>query len=272
MPGVADANQRRPFFQQFGWTQGIDLYCNCANSRYNSLQIRGERRNTWGLTLSGNYTYGVAKGDSGDSFTFLFNRRLGYGDKDFLSRHQGVVSFLYDLPFGRGRKFGATLSPEVDHLLGGWTLNGISSIYSGIPFTPSFDAPLGVVRPNAGPGNRPDRGAVSPFEGARGNRDQFFVGGLGSAFLIPSDNSFGNFGINTLHGPKFYQQDLTLAKSVKFRERYDINFRVEAFNVWNHANLGLPVSNVTASDAGRINGLAANSQMRRLQFGIRFGF
>jgi hypothetical protein len=55
-------------------------------------------------------------------------------------------------------------------------------------------------------------------------------------------------------------------------ERFNLNLRAEAFNVWNHANLGLPVANVTASDAGRINSLAANSQMRRLQFGIRLGF
>lgn len=272
VPGVADENQRRPFFNRFGWTQGIDLYCNCANSSYNSLQIRGELRNRYGLTVTGNYTYGIARGDSGDSFTFLFNRPLGYGDKDFLSRHQSVISYNYDLPFGRGRTFGANALPWVQHALGGWAVHGVSTLYSGIPFTPFFDAPPGAVRPNAGPGNRPDRGSVSPFDGARGGRDQFFVGGLGQAFLVPADNSFGNFGINTLHGPRFYQQDLSLAKNVQFNERFNLNLRVEAFNVWNHANLGLPVNNITASDAGRINSLANNSQMRRLQFGLRFGF
>lgn len=272
VPGVSDANLRRPFFSRFGWTQGIDLYCNCANSQYNALQIRGEKRAGGGLTISGNYTYGVAEGDSGDSFTFLYNRPLGYGDKDHLSRHQGVIAFNYDLPFGKGKMFGASARPWMQHTLGGWAMNGISTFYGGIPFTPFFDAPPGAVRPNAGPGNRPDRGSVSPFEGARGNRDQFFVGGLGRAFLLPADNTFGNFGVNTLHGPKFYQQDLSLAKTVQINERFNLNFRAEAFNVWNHANLGLPVANVTASDAGRINSLAANSQMRRMQFALRLGF
>jgi outer membrane receptor protein involved in Fe transport len=272
VPGVADANLRRPFFGRFGWTQGIDLYCNCANTQYNSLQIRGEKRHSNGLTISANYTYGVAEGDSGDSFTFLYNRPLGYGDKDSLSRQQGVISINYDLPFGEGKQFGAQAAPWMRHTLGGWAVNGISSFYSGIPFTPNFDAPPGAIRPNAGPGNRPDSGSVSPFDGALGNRDQFFVGGLGKAFLLPANNTFGNFGINTLHGPKFYQQDLSLAKTVQFRERFNLNLRVEAFNLWNHANLGLPETNVTASDAGRINGLASNSQMRRLQFGLRLGF
>lgn len=272
VPGLPDANLRRPFFSRFGWTQGIDLYCNCANTQYNSLQIRGEKRGRGGLTISGNYTYGVAEGDSGDSFTFLYNRPLGYGDKDFLSRHQGVVAVNYELPFGKGKAFGANAPPWMQHALGGWAVNGISTFYSGIPFTPFFDAPPGAVRPNAGPANRPDRGTVSPFQGARKNRDQWFVGGLGRAFLIPADNTFGNFGINTLHGPKFYQQDLSLAKTFQFNERFNLNFRAEAFNVWNHANLGLPVNNVTASDAGRINSLAPNSQMRRMQFALRLGF
>lgn len=272
VPGVADTNLRRPFFSRFGWTQGIDFYCNCANTQYNSLQIKADKRFSAGLTLTANYTYGVAEGDSGDSFTFLYNRPLGYGDKDFLSRHQGVIAANYELPYGKGKRFGANSPPWLQHTLGGWALNGISTFYSGQPFTPFFDAPPGAIRPNAGPGNRPDRGSVSPFEGAKRNRDQFFVGGLGRAFLLPADNTFGNFGINTLHGPKFYQQDLSLAKTVQIHERFNLNIRAEAFNVWNHTNLGLPVANVTASDAGRINGLASNSQMRRVQFAVRLGF
>ena len=272
VPGVPDDNLRRPFFQQFGWTQGIDFYCNCANSKYNALQIRVEKRYSHGYVLSGNYTYGVAKQDSGDSFAFLFNRPLGYGDKDFLSRHSAIISQNYELPFGRNKRFGAGMNRGLDAFLGGWSLNAISTIYGGLPFTPEFDAPSGAIRPNAGPANRPDRGTVSPFDGARRDREQFFVGGLGQAFLLPADNTFGNFGINNLRGPRFYQQDLSLAKSIFVAERVNINFRVETFNVWNHANLGLPVRNVTSTDAGRITNLADNSQMRRLQFGLRLGF
>lgn len=104
------------------------------------------------------------------------------------------------------------------------------------------------------------------------NRGQWFVSGLGGAFLVPADNSFGNYPINSLLGPGFYQQDLSLAKTFKATEKVSINLRAEAFNVWNHTNLGNPNSNVTSGDAGRISGLAGNSQMRRMQFGIRIGF
>lgn len=272
VPGVVSSDARRPY-AKFGWTQGINFFCNCATNNYNSFQVQVDKRFSGGYSLTGSYTYQNAVGDSGDSFTFLYNRPLGRGNKDFLPHNQLILSQLWDVPFGRGRKFGSNINRILDTVAGGWTINGISTLYSGRPFTPNIgDFPSTAIRPNAGPSGRPDQGTVSPYEGAKGGRDQWYVGGLGKAFLIPANNSFGNYGLNTLFGPSFYNQDLSLVKNFQLRESMKLSFRGEAFNVWNHTNLGDPETNVTSPNAGRITSLAPSYEARRLQFGIRLDF
>jgi hypothetical protein len=273
IPGVASSDARKPFFAKYGWTQGIDHYCNCSTNRYNSLQIQLDKRFSAGLQMNANYTYQRATDDSGDSFTFLYNRPLGRGGKDFFPRNQAVVAPTYEIPFGKGRRFGANVNPAVDAILGGWTLSGATTYYSGRPFTPNIgNYPSSALRPNAGPSGRPDVGSNDPFEGAKGNREQFFVGGLGGAFVIPGNNTFGNFPRNSLFGPQFINQDLSVAKTFQVKERYKFSLRGETFNTFNHTNLGDPNNDVTSPDAGRITSIAPSYQMRRLQIGLRLDF
>jgi len=178
--------------------------------------------------------------------------------------------------------------------LGGWNLSAVTTIYSGRPGTPSAnyaqvkDASGNVIanpiRPNAGPSGRPNVGSADIYSGAPGDRNGWYVGcttaqfntGKCPTFAPAADNTFGNYPINTVYGPGFYNQDLAVAKSFKATERYRFTLRGEAFNVWNHTNLGDPDWNVTnlTSDgrAGQITGLAPNYQMRRLQFALRLDF
>jgi len=139
--------------------------------------------------------------------------------------------------------------------------------YSGFPFSPVLGAGY-PGQPNVGPNQRPDLGTGSPYAGAAGGRQQFFVGGIGGAFLLPSPNTFGNYPINTLYGPQFIQQDIALAKTFRITERIGFTLRTDAFNSFNHTNLGIPNNNVQSANAGQITGLAAGSSntMRRLQF------
>ena len=281
VPGVADTNLRRPFFAQYGWTQGIEHYCNCATTQYDSLQFKAEKRFARGFNIMGHYTYGRGEQDSGDSWTFLYNRPLGRGVNDYDITHIGVISGSWELPFGRGRAVGGQVNRLADTFIGGWVVNGVGTIYSGLPFTPSFDVPQGVaaIRPNAGPANRPDRGSGSPYPDDQ-NRDHWIVADpqLEGPFRLPPDNEFGDYGRNTLRGPTLSQVDFSIFKNFKTTETTQLQLRVEAFNVLNHTNLGLPNSNVTSGDAGRISGLAASGGdhalgvMRRLQFALRFQF
>ncbi|HEY1342969.1 MAG TPA: carboxypeptidase regulatory-like domain-containing protein, partial [Bryobacteraceae bacterium] len=268
IPGTTlSQDARRPFFSRFGWTQGIDLYCNCANNRYDSLQIDLEKRYSHGLTFHSSYTYQVSQLDgatSGDgNWAFIYNRPLGYGTNGYFPHHQFTFAPTWEIPFGKGRKFGNSVHRGVDLALGGWNLDAVTVVYSGFEFDPTYDAPPGFSRPDVGPNNIPNQGSSDPYAGARQDRSQWFAGGLGGAFVLPAPNTFGTYPISSLKGPKYYGQDMALAKNFKFTERFIMTLRAEAYNIWNHTNLGMPANNVTASNTGQITGIAFGSNMRR---------
>jgi len=289
VPGVSNTNLLRPYFAKFGWTQNIDFYCDCANSHYDSLQIQTTIRNMQGLTVQFNYTYQNEVGDTGDdNYTFLYNRALGRGLADNFSHHLLTAAENYEVPFGRGKKYGSSISKGMDYLLGGWVINGVTTFVSGRAFTPNIGTfPAGLIRPNVGPGGRPDIGSGDPYSvgGSTGDRNHFFGGiytipgdptsGLSGAYAFPGDNTFGNFGINTLSGPIFVTQDLSLAKRFNiYKEgRARLELRAEAFNAFNHTNLGDPNTDITSPSVGQITGLpGAFGSMRRLQFAARVDF
>jgi hypothetical protein len=277
VPGVSDENIRKPYFAKYGWTQGIDWYCSCATTQYDSLQLKAEKRFSRGYGFVAHYTLARALQDDGDSFTFLYDRKLGRKVPDWDRRHVLVWAQNLEVPVGKGHQIGGNWGTALNAVLGGWQLNGVTTIYGGLPFTPSFDAPSGAIRPNVGPSGRPDKGEGSPYAENKG-RDHWLATGLGGPFLVPADNTFGNYTPNSLRGPRLFQQDLSAFKAFRPAEGKELQIRVESFNILNHTNLGMPNSNVTSGDAGRITGLAASGGesalgvMRRLQFGFRFSF
>jgi hypothetical protein len=269
VPGVSNTNIDRPYFGRFGWTNDLSYYCDCANEHYNSFQSTVKISAWQGWTLQGSYTYQRQFGDGwgyDSNYYFLYDRAAGQGYNS-LPRQQWTFAQTYDVPFGHGRKFGASVGKAADLALGGWTISGITTYYSGFPFSPSLEN-YGSQggQPNQGPNNRPNLGSGDPYAGAQGNRNQWFKGGIGGVFLIPSANTFGNFPINTLFGPRFIQQDLTLAKTFKFTERIGFILRTDASNAFNHTNLGGPNGDVQSPNAGQITGIAGGGVMRRLQF------
>jgi hypothetical protein len=280
IPGVVDGNTLKPFYNKIGanglplhWTQGIDLYCQCLTNFYNSMQVQLKRTFSNGYATQLSYTWQDAVSDNSDSYSILYNRPLGRGRENSISDHGLTVAQNYDIPFGKGRKYGSSLNPFVDYVAGGWSLSGVTSFYSGLPFTPNLDGLPN--RPNQGPGGRPDLGTGDPYASDQ-NRDHFLNigsnGAIASAFAVPAANTFGNYGYNTLRGPIFINQDLSAAKSFRVSERFRAQLRGEFYNLFNHANLGLPNSNVNGSNPGQITGLANGFQMRRLQFALRLDF
>ncbi|MGA2601378.1 MAG: TonB-dependent receptor, partial [Bryobacteraceae bacterium] len=276
VPGVNNTNLDRPFYNVFGWTNDLSYYCNCSNEQYNSFQGT-VKINAWqGWTLQGSYTYQRQWGPGWDpydsNYYFEYDRAAGYGYSSTLPRQQWTFAQNYEVPFGHGRKYGSNVSRPLDYALGGWTISGVTTYYSGFPFSPTLETYGPNVQPNAGPKNRPDIGTGSPYSGAAGNRSQWFVGGVGTTFLFPSSNTFGNYPINTLFGPHFIQQDLTLAKAFRITERTSFQLRTDARNVFNHTNLGTPNNDVQSPNAGQITGLAGGAFMRSLQFSGTFRF
>jgi len=202
----------------------------------------------------------------------LYDRALGRGNENYTPHTQVIIVQDFEVPFGKGHHWGSNAGAITNSLLGGWRLSGVTTVLSGEPFAVGIGTyPTGYAFPSVGP-NFPDKGAASPYTGAAHNRSQWFKGGLGGAFLLPAPNTFGNFGFNNLYGPSYVNQDLAAGKSLAIAEKYNFTLRADAFNVFNHTNLGLPDTTVTDTTAGKITSLAAGANMRRLQFTLRMDF
>jgi outer membrane receptor protein involved in Fe transport len=261
-----DADKRKPFFGKFGWTQGIDFFCNCADNRYNALQTKFETRFA-GLSILAHYTYAAAKFNDGDYF--IHDRSVSRGPTDEDRTHLFFFSNVWDLPIGRGKALLGSSSKTVDLILGGWQLNTVSTWASGLPFTPGVSGANCSV--NSGP-CRPD--LTGDPDGDKTQFNWFKVGiGPGTPWAKAASGQFGNVGRNTLRGPHYFNTDASLFKKFQVSETKKLEFRIEAFNLFNHVNLGQPDSCVDCgSNAGHINGLAPGAQMRQFQFGLRFAF
>lgn len=282
-PSTGDQNTLRPFNglmgprYNYGNTAPIDNYCNCANNQYNSFQATVTARGSSGFTLQGNYTYQISQGDGfgpDGGYTFLYDRAYGYTDNGDFPRQQSVWAANYDLPFGRGRKYGANTNRFVDAVLGGWNLSGIFTWYSGRPLTPSIDNyASGVTKPYTGPNNVPDLGSGSPYPSDK-NRDHWIVAASpdlkSGPFLSPASNTFGNYPVNSkLFGPQYVNLDASIMKQFSITERIKFTLRLDATNSLNHTNLDNPNTTVTSSTVGQITNIAFNGNgatMRRLQY------
>ena len=281
-PGVSNTNLDRPYYALYGWTQDLSYYCNCSNEHYNSFQASFKINNWAGWSLQGSYTYQNQYGDGwgyDSNYYFLYGpRAMGQGNSASLPKQQWTIAQTYDIPYGHGRKYGADVNKAVDAALGGWTLSGVMTYYSGLPYEPTLEN-YGAQggQPNVGPNNRPSLGAGNPYAGTTGNRICWFgcapgslgnTGNLSAAFLIPAANTFGNYPINSLYGPIFIQQDFSIMKTFHFTERIGFTLRTDTVNLFNHTNLNTPNSDIQSPSVGQITSTALNglSYQRRLQF------
>jgi hypothetical protein len=211
-----------------------------AQSFYNSLQLSVARQHADNFSWQVFYTFSHSIDDASSTFLIeavnepptsqdIFNRKGSRGRSGFDLRHNFVGNFVYELPFGRGRKFG------------GWQLTGIASVHSNVPFTPmlSFDnADLQSVtiseRPNL---------AGNPYSGFCPNGTRVGTPACWfnpSAFVLPPPGQFGTAGRNSLRGPGFAQFDLSVRKAFHLVRETEIVFGAEAFNLLNHPNFGVP--------------------------------
>jgi len=261
----------------------ITYFCDCGNNQYNSFRATVDVQNYHGYTAQGTYLYQRGYGDGiggNESYTMLYNKPLGYGNESYIQKQQVTVVQDYALPFGKGKLFGSRSGTIADALIGNWRLNGVTTFLSGEPYTVAIGAyPSGYAAQNVGIAY-PDRGSASPYTGAAHNRAQWFQGcstaalanGTCTAFQLPAANAFGNYGFDDLYGPIYINQDMGIMKGIKVTEKYKLTLKADAFNVFNHTNLGLPDATITDAIAGKITSIAAAANMRRLQFALRMDF
>jgi len=245
-----------------------------GGSSYHSLQTRFQQRAYKGLAATVSYTFGKSL-DEGSSFfsssgdaNFPQNSgNLGAekGRSNFDVRHRLSAGFSYDLPFGPGRRFPAD-NPLVAGLVAGWSAHGIVTLQSGMPFTvallPEIDnSNTGRASLGFGANNRPDRIASGALQNP-GPGKWFDTG----AFVFAPYGSFGNSGRNILDGPGYRDVGLSLLKDSRIRERFNLQFRAEFFNLFNHTNFHLPDIFLGSQSFGRIS---SAENPRRIQFGLK---
>jgi outer membrane receptor protein involved in Fe transport len=263
-----NTNLAKPFFQKFGWSQGIDFFCNCADNRYNALQTKITKRFSSGYSLLAHYTYQRAIFNDADQF--IFDRELNRGPQDFDRTHNFVLSQVAELPIGRGRRFLGDVSKGVDYIVGGWQFNSNTMIQSGLPFNVGYDTTDNI---DTGP-NRPD--LVGDPKIGEGGKDRWFDP---TVFAKPAVGTFGNLKRNSLRGPNYWRTDASLFKKFRFGETKELEFRTEVVNLFNHVNLGNPndfIGNPASpnSNAGVINSTAyfGADPQRNFQFALKFKF
>jgi hypothetical protein len=281
-----------------------------ANSIYNSMQAEVNRRFASGFTYSVAYTLAKHLGDAagpnpssfagetgGGRVTNSYNRRADRGDVYATRRHRFVNNFVYELPFGKGRKFLAGSNRFADAVLGGWSLSSLIILQSGPFLTPTVSVgdPSGTNATRRGT-QRPDRlgvdtGALAnPDRNLWLNRNSFVCPGrvagaanqfdcAGVGVLAGRDANpigrFGNSGVGIVLGPGTFSWNTGMRKSFELAERLRLRLEGTFTNVPNWTNLGDPVLNVNDNNFGRITGTRGSSDFggnRTGQVSLRLEF
>ncbi len=255
-----------------------------GDSSYNALQVDVNRRFSGGLTVRGVYTFSKVL-DDGDSLNATtsgggpalasnpFNLRSDRGLGTFDVRHVAVANATYALPVGRGKRFLSGLVGLGNAAASGWMVNSIVTLQGGFPFSPQ----LSYNPSNNGDTRNPVRPFANPaFTGPviLGNPSQWFNP---NAFLAPANTAanggfYGNVGRDTLIGPGLATWDFSVLKDTRIRERVNLQFRAEIFNLLDRANFNLPNAVVftpsgVSPTAGVITSTSTTS--RQVQFGLK---
>jgi hypothetical protein len=272
-----DGNLARPFFQKFGWKQDVNLFCDCADNHYDSIQLKLDKRFSEGYSLLMHYTYQRQVQEDGSYF--FFDSSLNRGTAGWSRDHTFVLSQVFELPVGKGKKYLNNLSKAGDYLLGGWQFNSNTTIQSGLPFDNCFDtggiSDTGTCRPNV-------NGSVKTGTSRATDGSIRYFTDL-SVFSAPAVGTFGNQKRSALRGPGYWRTDASLFKKFKFTERVGGEFRIESVNFFNHVNLNNPDGFIgkfengkltPSGGAGLINSTAygGTDSQRNFQFAFKLSF
>jgi hypothetical protein len=245
----------------------LTIFATDANAWYDGLQVSVNHRFAHGFTVLGSYTFSKALDEAPPAISFTEisgGPKIRMNSDDLASdkglgafdvRHNFAMSFLWDLPFGRGRRLGRDFAGATEMLFGGWSLGGVVTLASGHPFTPliSFNrSRSGVAGATATQVDRPSLRPGFSNNPVIGKPDQWYDP---NAFELPPAGFYGNLGRNTLIGPGLSNVDVSLTKEIGVRaisETFRVQLRFELFNALNHPNFDLPGNAQNATSASFI--------------------
>jgi hypothetical protein len=285
----------RPFAN---WPSDITEALDEFFSNYNSLQVRYEQRMVAGLTLLDSFTWEHSLDNASASLEGntpspqdANNLKAEYAQSDYNLPVSNILSLVYDLPFGRGRRFGSAANPVVDGVLGGWQVSAIDTAQAGTPFNLTYSPNSAQLASTQITANyrgvnlyRPNRAANVPLTQGRSVQ----IAGSGaiqyinynSVALPAIDNAsgavqvpFGNLSRNPGRTPPLYQTDLDFNKTFSTpREGLKIEFRSELYNIFNHSNLYLPSTISGTQGAAAVSGgglITSTFTPRVVQFALK---
>jgi hypothetical protein len=282
-------NARRPF-QGFGSITGGFIE-SAGNSNYHGLTARVERRFASGLSFLSSYTWSKSIDDgSGISTTSdssgaaqdVRNLRAERALSDYDVSHRWVLSYVYDLPFGAGKRL-APSNKIAGFLASGWQMTGILTMQTGRPFSVVTGADQSATGQNA---DRPN--LIGDWRVSNPGPNRWFnpctrlangslrncQSGDAPAWEQNAAGTFGNAGRNILRGDGLHYFDLGVSRFFRVTERHQFQFRAEVFNLTNHPNFFFPTASLASSAFGAIS-RAANTgagAQRQIQFALKYIF
>jgi Carboxypeptidase regulatory-like domain/TonB dependent receptor len=265
---IGDWNQGINGVRPISGFSSITTQQSVSNSNYNGLWLSANRRLARNLTFNTSYTLSKSidnnsVGSSNPQVQDFRNLRAERALSDFDARNRFVLSAVYLMPF-QGR--GAFLS----RLVQGWSVSPIVNLQSGNPFSPIIQ--VTDKRGSLEAFNRPFLVPGVPLILPNPSPDQW----INPAAFVRQATGFGDAGRNILTGPGFADTDLSIAKDTKIRERVKLQFRSEAFNLFNHPNFGQPQNNLAVATFGQITATRTIrgdlGSSRQIQFALKLLF
>jgi Carboxypeptidase regulatory-like domain/TonB dependent receptor len=274
---------------------GLNIYqTNKGASDYNGLLTSLHRKLANGLQFDLNYTYshsidntsvnannfsGEAANFSGGILCDANNPRLCRAYSEFDITHIISADGIYDLPIGRGKHFGSAMPSWLNQVIGGWQFAGIDSWHTGFAFTPVANAEPISVNNNVPPIFDGDYSALKTHIHNVNGSIQLFANQANAiaAFTAPTGLQAGSR--NILRGPRYSDVDLSLNKHFPIHERLGVEFRAEAYNVFNHTNFDLPgtlspgtIGTADITNPGQFGVITTTSDSREMQLSLRIEF
>ena len=273
LPGPGNVQARRPYPQ---WGV-LDYKIWGGSSKYHSLQAKFDKRFSGGFSFLGSYSFSKcldAPGSEEGSAPAYYLDNLYTGPCDYDVPHNFVTSYVWELPFGKGRRFLGSMPKALDYVIGGWQWQGINTLQSGVPFNIS----ISVDRANTGTSQRPD--STAPPVQPRSLSCWYFTSSnpacksllpsQADTFVLPALNTYGNAGRNLMRGDRLIQLDMSLIKNFPVTESKTFEFRAQVFNLTNTPSFAAPNGSVNLATGGTIT--STRNQPRLYEFGLKFSF
>ena len=269
-PGPGNIQARRPYNARLPNVTAITYLESAGNSEFESLQTVLEKRFSHGLFFNANWVWSHSMdnapydgGADGPIPQDPTNRRADWASSNNDVRHRLNIWSTYELPFGPGKPYLNGASAFNRYVIGGWQIDGIAVLQSGLPFTVTTSS----SPTNTGSAGRAD---VVPSVAQYPSHRYVNLWFNPAAFTTPQPFNFGNAGRNILNGPRAANFDFTVEKKFVFTEARQLWFRSEFFNAFNHPQFNIPASTIGATGVGTISATARPS--RQIQFALKLLF